>query len=128
MYRTLIGAKRSDHIRVSDLANRAGLPTLKQIVVKQSAISAWRSQNGGPSDDSLELYDDRTRGAANNWRRPGSTRCVSSCNMASDWNASQDLREAKTLAEAKQETRAISSTSLTNFLCNFKVAFFKQEV
>ena len=128
MYRTLIGAKRSDHIRASDLADRADLPTLNQIVVKQSAISAWRSQNGGPLDDNLELYDDRTRGAANNWRRPASTRCVSSCNMASSWNASQDLREAKTLAEAKQETRAISSTSLTNFLCNFKVAFFKQEV
>ena len=108
MYRTLIGAKRSDHIRVSDLANRAGLPTLKQIVVKQSAISAWRSQNGGPLEDSLELFDDRTRGAANNWRRPASTRCVSSCNMAASWNASQELREAKTLAEAKRVAKKLA--------------------
>ena len=110
MYRTLIGAKRSDHIRVSDLADRAGLPTLNQIVVKQSAISAWRSQNGGPLDDILELYDDRTRGAANNWRRPASTRCVSSCNMASSWNASQDLREAKTLAEAKRAAKKLAQS------------------
>ena len=108
LYRTLIGASRSDHIKVSDLADRAGLPTLNQIVTKQAAISAWRSQNGGPLDDILEPYDNRTRGSTQDWRRPTSTRCVAANNMSLVWNASPQLREAKTLTEAKLAAQKLS--------------------
>ena len=108
LYRTLIGAGRSDHIKVSDLADRAGLPTLNQIVTKQAAISAWRSQNGGPLNDILEPCDSRTRGNTQDWRRPTSTRCVAANNMSLVWNASPQLREAKTLTEAKLAAKKLS--------------------
>ena len=108
LYRTLIGASRSDHIKVSDLADRAGLPTLNQIVTKQAAISAWRSQNGGPLNDILEPCDSRTRGNTQDWRRHTSTRCVAGNNMSLVWNASPQLREAKTLTEAKSAAKTLS--------------------
>ena len=54
LYRTLIGVKRAYHIKVSKLADHDGCPTLNQIVAKQAAVAAWRSQNGGPLDDILE--------------------------------------------------------------------------
>ena len=108
LYRTIIGASRADHIRVTDLADRAGLPTLNQIVAKQAAISAWRSQNGGPLDDILEPCDSRTRGSTQDLRRPTSTRCVAANNMSLLWNASPQLREAKTLTEAKLAAQKLS--------------------
>ena len=86
---------------MSDLADRAGCPTLNEIVTKQAVVSAWRSQNGGPLEDILEPFDNRTRGAALEKRKPASTRCVSARNMALVWNASTELREAKTLHAAK---------------------------
>ena len=46
LYRTLLGVKKADCVRVSELADRARCPTLNQIVAKQAEMSAWRSQNG----------------------------------------------------------------------------------
>ena len=48
LYRTLLGVKRADCVRVSELADRARCPNLNQIVAKQAAMFAWRSQNGDP--------------------------------------------------------------------------------
>ena len=76
LYSVITGLKRTDHIRVADLAARAKLPSLNEVVTKQSAISAWRSQNGGLLDDILVPYDERTRGASLKWKRSVSTRCV----------------------------------------------------
>ena len=114
LYRVITGLKRTDHIRVADLAARANLPTLNEIITKQSATSAWRSQNGGPLDDTLVPFDDRTRGASQNWRRPISTRCVASSNLAQTWNASEELRNAKTLNEAKSAAKKLAQ-SVRNF-------------
>ena len=106
--RTLIGARRADRLRVSDLADRSGLPTLNQIVAKQAAMNAWKSQNGGPLNDILVPYDDRTRKCAESWRKPTSTRCVAASNMAKAWNASPLLREAKSLTEAKSAAKKLA--------------------
>ena len=100
VYRIITGLKRSDHIRVADLAARAKLPTLNEVVTKQSAISAWRSQNGGPLNDILVPYDERTRGASLKWKRPVSTRCVAARNLTLTWNSSEELRSAQTLNHA----------------------------
>jgi len=102
LYRTLIGVKRADHIRVAELADRAKCPTLNQLIAKQAAVSAWRSQNGGPLADLLEPYDDRTRGAAQEKRKPASARCIAANNLSLVWNASKELREAATLEKARQ--------------------------
>ena len=83
-------------------------------MTKQSAISAWRSQNGGPLDDTLVPYDERTRGASLNKMRPVSTRCVASSNLAHAWNASEELRNAKTLTEAKSAAKKLAQ-SVRNF-------------
>ena len=110
LYRTLLGVKKSDHIRVSELADRAGCPTLNQLVAKQAAVCAWRSQNGGPLDDILEPFDERTRGSSLEKRKPASARCVASNNLALCWNASKDLREASTLPKAKLAAQKFSET------------------
>ena len=81
LYRTLLGVKRADRVRVSELADRTRCPTLNQIVAKQAAMSAWRSQNGGPLDDILDPYDDRTRGAALEKRKPVLVRCIAASNL-----------------------------------------------
>ena len=93
---------------MSDLADRSGLPTLNQIVAKQAAMNAWKSQNGGPLNDILVPYDDRTRKCAESWRKPTSTRCVAASNMAKAWNASSLLREAKSLTEAKSAAKKLA--------------------
>ena len=110
LYRVITGLKRTDHIRVADLAARAKLPTLNEIVTKQSAISAWRSQNGGPLDDILVPYDERTRGASLKWKRPVSTRCVAARNLSLTWNSSEELRSAQTLNHAKVAARKLAQS------------------
>ena len=95
---------------MSDLAARAKLPTLNEVVTKQSAISAWRSQNGGLLDDILVPYDERTRGASLKWKWSVSTRCVAARNLALTWNSSDELRSAQTLNHAKVAAKKLRST------------------
>ena len=92
------------------LAARANLPTLNEIITKQAAISAWRSQNGGPLNDTLVPYDERTRGASQNRMRPVSTRCIASTNLAHAWNSSEELRNAKTLTAAKLAAKKLAQS------------------
>ena len=110
VYRIITGLKRSDHIRVADLAARAKLPTLNEVVTKQSAISAWRSQNGGPLNDILVPYDERTRGASLKWKRPVSTRCVAARNLTMTWNSSEELRSAQTINHAKVAAKKLAQS------------------
>ena len=110
VYRVITGLKRTDHVRVADLAARAKLPTLNEVVTKQSAISAWRSQNGGPLDDILAPYDERTRGASLKWKRPVSTRCVAARNLTLTWNSSEELRSAQTLNQAKVAAKKLAQS------------------
>ena len=108
--RTLIGARRADRLIVSDLADKAALPTLNEIVIKQAAVAAWKTVKGGALQDLLLLYDKRTRGRMRNLRRPSSNRCVAATNMADVWNASVQLRSAKTLTQAKMVAKKFAST------------------
>ena len=110
LYSVITGLKRTDHIRVADLAPRAKLPTLNKVVTKQSAISAWRSQNGGLLDDILVPYDERTRGASLKWKRPLSTRCVAARNLTLTCNASEELWSAQTRNHAKVAAKKLRST------------------
>ena len=45
--RVLLGVRRAEHIKISDLLDRTGLPSLNEIVVQQSAVSAWKAAKGG---------------------------------------------------------------------------------
>ena len=59
----------------------------------------------------LVPFDARTRGAECNLRRPVSQRSTASANMATVWNSSQELRQAKTLQEARIVARKIGEAA-----------------
>ena len=98
--RVLLGVKRSDHIRTSDLADRAGLPTINQLVIRGAATAAWTAANGGPLRHLLLLPDGRTRAAAASLFKPAAS-STAAANMAACWQASEDLRNAKTNTAAR---------------------------
>ena len=107
--RTLLGIRRADHFRTEDLMDRAKLPTLNEIVVRQAALNAWKAVNGGTLAEFLQPYDSRTRGAENNLRRPVSWRCRATANMANCWNSYEPLRIAKTIGEARTAARKLAN-------------------
>ena len=110
LYSVITGLKRTDHIRVADLAARAKLPTLNKVETEQSAISAWRSQNGGLLNDILVPYDERRRGASLKWKRPVSTRCVAARNLTLTCKASEELWSAQTLNHAKVAAKKLAQS------------------
>ena len=107
--RTLLGIRRADHFRTEDLMDRAKLPTLNEIVVRQAALNAWKAVNGGTLAEFLQPYDSRTRGAEYNLRKPVSWRCRATANMANCWNSYEPLRIAKTIGEARTAARKLAN-------------------
>ena len=106
--RVLMGIRRAEHYRAADLANKAGIQTVNEIVVRQSAIMAWRACNDNALEDVLEKYDDRTRGATGDLRKPVSKRCLPAVNMCTIWNSSEALRKAESLTAARSIAKRIS--------------------
>lgn len=111
--RILLGVRRGEHIPAADLVDRAGIPTINQIVVNQAAMAAWKATHepGNPLSDLLLNYDGRTRGSSSNLKRPVSVRCVAATNMAAAWNLSEDLRAAETMSQARAVSKRIASHS-----------------
>ena len=107
--RLLIGTRRADHIRATDLMDQARIQTVNEIVVRQSATMAWRANNGNALEDVLEPYDGRTRGATKDMRKAVSQRCLPAVNMCKIWNSSEALRNAKSLNEAKSIARKMAT-------------------
>ena len=106
--RVLLGVTRADRYRSEDLLDKANVPTLNQIVVRQAAVSAWRTANGGVLEETLLTFDSRTRGANSNLRRPVSQRCTATKNMTICWNSSKALRSATTLQEARTVAKSMA--------------------
>ena len=90
--------------------DRAKIPSLNEIVVRQAALNAWKAVNGGALAEFLQPRDSRTRAAECNLRRPVSRRCIAISNMANCWNASQPLRNAKTIGEARSAARKLANS------------------
>ena len=111
--RVLTGLRRKDHVRQSDLAAKAGIPTVNELVVRQAAVAAWKAvrTEGCPLSQVLADPDRRTRSATSEVKKPISANCVAACNLASTWNASIALREAPTLAVAKKAAKTLASKS-----------------
>ena len=108
--RLLLGVTRADHHRTEDLLDKAKVPSVNQIIVRQSALSAWRAVNGGALEGVLQSDENRARGAGSNLKRPASQGCIATSNMAATWNESQPLREAKTLGEARAAARKLAES------------------
>ena len=110
--RVLLGVRRADKIRITELTDRAALPTVNEVVVKQAALAAWKAVNrkGNPLRGTLIEFDSRTRGAAEGLRRPISTKCNPVSNMSNVWNASAELRMATNLTGAKKAANILART------------------
>ena len=80
--RLVLGARRTDHQRATDLMDRSGLSTLNELVVNQSAVAAWQAVNGGALQDVLKDFDSRTRGSTSNLKKATAQRCLPALNMA----------------------------------------------
>ena len=113
--RTLVGARRAQHITVKELLDKTGLPSINQVVVQQAGIAAWKAVKGSscPISELLTGFDTRTQSLALNLVKPAQSSCVPSENLARVWNASPDIRQAETLSAAKTASRKFA------FLCRF---------
>ena len=106
--RLLLGIRRTEHVRATDLIDRSGIPSANEIVVRQSAIMAWRACKGDALNNVLERYDDRTRGATGDLRKAVSKRCLPAVNMSIIWNSSEALRQAETLNAARSVAQKLA--------------------
>ena len=108
--RELLGIRRKDRVKVTDLANRTGIPTLNEIATKQAAVAAWRAVNveAGALENVLVPFDGRTRGATGGLRRPASTRSIAAMNLSTAWNWCEDLRTAATLSGARAAAKKLA--------------------
>ena len=122
--RTLTGNKRTDHVTIPTLLQKAGLPSLNQIAVRSLAVETWKAyhSNDGPDNSRNPL------GAAIFCANPseGSVKPTRSkaegqislplpfaaptmvYHAAKLWNQCKDLRNAKTLQTAKSVAKALA--------------------
>ena len=113
--RVLLGVGRGDQVRVTQLCDRTNLPTINEIIVRQSATSAWKAvrSKDSPLSNVLVTYDPRTRGASEDLRQPISRKCVAANNLALVWNSSAELRDAETLSKAKITAKKLAQSART---------------
>ena len=108
--RVITGKLRKDHISIKDLTNKANIPTLNEIIVKRAALEAWKAFNGGILSTQLIRSAQTSRNAANDIVRP-KTQSIADRNLANCWNASPQLRSAKTKGEAQRAAAKLASES-----------------
>ena len=99
--RVLIGARRLDQVRVEVLAQRAGLPSLNEIVVLGAAMAAWKAGNGGALSKLLLNHSSSSRAAAQDLRRPENM-SFAARKLALCRNNLKDLRKASTRDQARR--------------------------
>ena len=104
--RILTGTKRCEHVRTEDLIKKACIPTLNEIVVRQSAMAAWKAMrhDNAALRPLLVAFDGRTRSASEDLVKP-SVDTIAARNIANAWNHSPGLRRATTLAAAKASAK-----------------------
>lgn len=103
--RLVTGLKRTDHVRVRDLLDRANLPSLNAIIVESSGMLAWHMTK--ESHPMHNIYTDSrletsTRASSNGLVKV--TDCAESIGVRNAqlvWNACPGLRSAATTSAAK---------------------------
>ena len=106
--RILLGLTRKDHIPTSTLADRAELPTLNEIVVKRSAVEAWKAMNDGALSGAIEYVGSSSRASTRGLVR-ANIRSRPNLNLEKCWNASSELREATTISAAKRAAKKLAT-------------------
>lgn len=115
--RTISGMKRSDHVRIPDLLNRAGLPSYNAIAVQATAMECWKASNSTSGDLVNRLVFPAmlprkvTRSNRAGIPNPlhGSSTFVAHAALL--WEASPELRAAKTKHAAKKAARNLAKSA-----------------
>ena len=106
--RVLTGHSRKQRIPVSVLNSKAGIPTFNEIIVNRAAVEAWKAMKGGALQILLESPSSSTR-ATNLGLVRSRNDSLACTNMRDCWNASPELREAKTIGAAKKAAKSLAS-------------------
>lgn len=106
--RILTGYSRKDRIPVSTLITKARVPTLNEIVVKRAAVEAWKAVNGGALKQALIPVSSSTRHATQGLMK-ARTNSIPDTNMKRCWNYSTELREARSLNEARKVAKKLGT-------------------
>ena len=105
--RILTRKRRSDHVRVEDLLQKAGLESVNASVCYNSAMLAWRaSKSQSPLNsifqEMLPRGSTRSKAAGELEVPAPNTKNLALWNMARSWNSIPALRTAKSVGEAKR--------------------------
>jgi hypothetical protein len=122
--RTLTGTRRTEHVRVGDLLHRARVPSVNELAIVATATETWRayhSEDGGQGQRNPlgqlmfgGRYDVPTNGRTSRSLTSGRVPILLRgqntfvVHGAEIWNASPELRAAKTIAEAKRVAKEIA--------------------
>ena len=118
--RLLLRKRRSDHIKIADLLDKAGLESLNRLVVKSSGLLAWKMTQ--PEHPLHHVYissvlTSTTRSSSLGKVKVSSTdtsRNLAIINAQRTWNVCGPLREAKTIIEAKSVLQKTSASVLSD--------------
>ena len=105
--RILLGHTRKEHIRVTDLSNRANIPTMNELVIKRASLEAWKANNGGVLSRGLEKISTNTRAASASLIR-SKTDSIPCKNLEACWNSFPDIRASVSKSAAKSKSKTIS--------------------
>ena len=113
--RTILGARRTDRIRVEDLLARSGLPAYNHLVIRSIAMETWKAlnicdgPNGSHNPIGCMLRNEGTRSKhtrrVESGKLPPPTKKPQEtfiCHAVRMWNAFADLRDASTLSGARR--------------------------
>ncbi len=122
--RAIIGAKKSDRLRVEDLLKEAGFESLNKMVVYSISMECWRALNlrdvpDGPLNPLGQILappmssSARTRAAANGCLPPPTKLQTDTFIWWAHacWNASPLLRSATTMSAAKRAAKLLAEES-----------------
>ncbi len=120
--RSIIGSHRNDRMPIPTLLERAGIPSMNQLIVEQLAIETWKGMNY--ENDGIKIPIGqilRPHTASQRLTRASSTNCIPPpTKFKSDtfawfayriWNDSPPLRSAPTLSAARKIAKTIAQTA-----------------
>ncbi len=123
--RATIGSGKEDRLKVADLLDEAGFPSVNRLVIYTIAMECWRALNlrdvsngplnplGGILSSTPSLCSGRTRAAKSGCIPPPTKRQVDSfCWWAyTCWNMAPSLRAATTVSAAKRAANELAATA-----------------
>ena len=103
--RIVVRKRRSDHVRIEDLLNKAGLEAINAMVCSNSAMLAWRANK--PDSPLHDVFKSMIPKGCTRSKAAGKVEVPepNTKNLAGTWNAIPDLRVVKSEGRAKKIVR-----------------------